>query len=171
MYKVKKVKDTCGTKSYATCVFYEGVVSENSSLAEESCIVVEEALEDIYGLIGDINTGTDTADFGKDGCIEYEASGDTLSVLDILNKQNEELCLLKESVEGSTDEDGGESGGNGEDPSATLDELNLDLDLKCLELDCDEITSLKGLFQALVDKVCELQEVIDNNSTIKSTIL
>lgn len=169
MCKDKKVKDTCGTKSYATCVFYEGDVSENSSLVDETCVVVEEVIEDIYSLLGEIDTSTDVSDFGEDSCIEYEAEGDELTILDILTKHGEELCELKESVEGGDSNSSG-SGGSGEG-SATLESLNLDLDLRCLELDCDEISDLNQLFQALVNKVCELQEIVENDSPAKSMIL
>lgn len=171
MPKKKSTKDTCGSKVWASCVFYEGSVPESSDLSEETCLVVEETIEDMYSLIDSILEGTDLSDFAQDSCIEYEASGDELSVVDILNKHNEELCSLKEQLEESSEDDDNTGNNSGGANSATLDSLGLDLDLKCLELDCEEITNLNQLFQALVDKVCSLQETLDNGGPIKSTML
>ena len=57
MKKKKKNKHACGTKSYATCIEYQGNLPEFSLL--EDCVDLEETTEELYTLIGDIKEEID----------------------------------------------------------------------------------------------------------------
>ena len=46
-----KIKHTCGTKNYATCIEYQGTVSDNTTLTQTSCLDVEDVAEDLYAMI------------------------------------------------------------------------------------------------------------------------
>lgn len=46
-----KIKHTCGTKNYATCIEYQGTVSDNTTLTQTSCLDIENIAEDLYAMI------------------------------------------------------------------------------------------------------------------------
>ena len=46
-----KIKNTCGTKNYATCIEYQGTVSDNTTLTQTSCLDIENIAEDLYAMI------------------------------------------------------------------------------------------------------------------------
>lgn len=45
-----KIKHTCGTKNFATCIEYQGDVSENTTLSQVSCLDVQDVVEDLYAI-------------------------------------------------------------------------------------------------------------------------
>lgn len=97
-----KVKNTCGEKVYATCVYYEEVVPAFSSLAEEDCITLEQTTGDTYELIGAIKDEIDLSDLTGGGVpcnLTYapDENGNTV-VKNVLLKYEEEICLLKAKV-------------------------------------------------------------------------
>jgi len=51
-------KDTC-SKSFAICVEYQGEIPEYSELVDETCVSVEETIDDLYISVGQIKTDTD----------------------------------------------------------------------------------------------------------------
>lgn len=68
-----KPKNTC-SKSYATCVQYQGTIPEYSELDQEDCLDVEQVIEDIYSEITTLKEDSDLENL-RDGCITY-ASGE-----------------------------------------------------------------------------------------------
>lgn len=90
-----KVKNTCGEKVYATCVYYETVVPAFSSLTEQDCNTIEETTEDTYELIGAIKDEIDLSALGAD-CITYGVTPKI--VKNVLLKYEEEICDLKAKV-------------------------------------------------------------------------
>ena len=97
-----KVKNTCGEKVYATCTYYEGVVPDFSSLADQDCNTIEETTEDTYELIGAIKDEIDLSDLTGGGIacnLNYapDENGNTV-VKNVLLKYEEEICLLKAKV-------------------------------------------------------------------------
>jgi hypothetical protein len=96
-----KVKNTCGEKVYATCVYYEEnvpVFSGLSSLVEAGgCVTLEETTDDTYELIGAIKDEIDLSELGED-CLSYVQEGGKTIVKNVLIKYEEEICLLKARV-------------------------------------------------------------------------
>ena len=91
-----ETKVTCtGQKTYAICSTYESPVNTESYLANESCISVEEALEDIYKQLPQI----DVTDLNT-GCLTYTLdTRGKLIVSKMLEKHAEEICALKTEIE------------------------------------------------------------------------
>jgi hypothetical protein len=91
-----KTKITCtGQKTYAVCAEYESQVNLESYLDENSCISVEEALEDIYKQLPQI----DVTDLNT-GCLTYTLdTRGKLIVSKMLEKHAEEICSLKTEIE------------------------------------------------------------------------
>ena len=46
-----KIKLTCGTKNFSTCIDYQGTVSANTTLDETECLDVQEVIEDLYAMV------------------------------------------------------------------------------------------------------------------------
>lgn len=90
-----KVKNTCGEKVYATCVYYEEVVPAFSSLAEEDCITLEQTTDDTYTLIGEIKDEIDLSALGED-CIVYGVTPKI--VKNVLLRYEQEICSLRDRV-------------------------------------------------------------------------
>lgn len=136
-----RVKHTCGSTTYATCVNYEGTVNENSELADASCLDIEETTQDIYSQLEQLNL----SDLGKE-CLEYEKDDkNKIKLISVLLTYEKEICKLKEELETAKN-------------TAFCELLIKDcgLDLKCLELPCEqEIATVRDLFQALIDKQCD----------------
>ena len=105
-----KVKNTCGEKVYATCVYYEEVVpafsddsiTRTTTYVDADCITLEETTEDTYILIGGIKDEIDLSDLTGGGApcnLTYapDENGNTV-VKNVLLKYEEEICLLKAKV-------------------------------------------------------------------------
>lgn len=136
-----KIQHTCGTKQKAVCVYYDTTLPDFSSLKDETCVTVEEAISDLYKLIKKLRENSDLSELGT-SCIKYGVGNDKLTPKLVLKELEKELCLLKGSA------------GSGSSSSG----LNFDLkkiEKKCLENACGgEIKSLEGLLQAIIDKIC-----------------
>jgi hypothetical protein len=61
-----KIKNTCGTKSFATCVEYQGTVSENTTLEDIGCVDVQEVIEDLYAIVDIIKEEIDMSEVTSD---------------------------------------------------------------------------------------------------------
>ena len=59
-----KIKNTCGKKVFAECVYYEGDKPEWSEL--DDCSVIEETTEEIYNKLTEILNLIDVSDFESD---------------------------------------------------------------------------------------------------------
>lgn len=88
---------TCGTKTYATCVYYEEVIPEFSDIATEECITIEETTKDIYENLEKIYKEIDLSEL-VNSCLSYVETGQVAKVKDILLKYEQEICTLKTKV-------------------------------------------------------------------------
>lgn len=93
--KCNKVKNTCGSPTYAECVVYESEVNNNSSLKEDVCFNIEETTQDIYTQLEEI----DLSELGEI-CLEYVENDEGRNIVkNVLLKFEQEICNLKEKVE------------------------------------------------------------------------
>lgn len=140
----KKQKDTCGTKTPASCVYIDTEVPEFSNLYDEPCkLVVEETTEDLYSLIESIKLSIDLKDFDK-GCLDINKVKDPYDntekylVKDILTALKNKVCSSNSSEQ------------------QNIDFILENLDYKCLVLPCDsKPKNLFQFFQLLIDKHCD----------------
>ncbi len=89
-----KIRQRCGVKTYAPCVDYEKEIPNWSNLSDETCVSVEDTIDDLYTNVGDIKEEIDLSGLGGQ-CLTYIADP---KVKDILKKYEDEICLLKEQV-------------------------------------------------------------------------
>lgn len=139
-----KPKCNCGDKQFAVCVYYNGYLPEYSEL-EEGCVTLEETTEELYENQEEILDSIDLSKLGKN-CIDYSdyQEEDDLKVKEALLAIETEICELK----------------NSNNESSCCLNIN-ELDLKCLEDVCDnQIDTQLKLIQALIDKVCYLEQQI-----------
>lgn len=85
------IKNTCGTKQYATCVYYEKEVPAFSSITD-SCITLEDTTLDIYNILGDIKDELNLSGL-VGSCLTYPTQP---SLLQVLTVHQTEICELKE---------------------------------------------------------------------------
>jgi len=85
------IKNTCGTKQYATCVYYEESVPAFSSLVETECITLEDTTLDIYSILEDLKDVLNVTSLSA-GCLTYPT---TPSLLQVLTVHQQEICDLK----------------------------------------------------------------------------
>ena len=139
-----KIKSTCGTTNYATCISYESVLPEFSELTD--CVDLDQTTTELYSLVGEIKEEIDLSELGNK-CLEYvETDEGKIVVKNVLLKFEEKICELEEKI---TDLE-------------TTDICNksitsCNLDLSCLDLlPCDTpINTLGDLLQAMINKICE----------------
>lgn len=140
-----KIKHTCGTTNYSTCIHWEGTVNTQSELVDETCLDQELIDQDQYNQLEDIWNEIDLSELGNQ-CLEYLTDeNDKIVVKNVLLKHEEEICILKERVLELE---------NRQLCDFPIAECNIDLD--CLSLPCDQsIATVADLFNALITKVCE----------------
>lgn len=95
-------KETC-SKQYAVCVQLEIDFPDFSSLYEETCVSVEESIDDIYEILGNTLSELDLADL-DDGCIEYVKIGGKITTKNALVAQQEAICDLQNTVASMQDQ-------------------------------------------------------------------
>jgi len=147
-----KLKNRCGLKTSARCVFYDLSLPEHSKLKIlNECVTIEETTDDLYALTKHILEHLDTSALGKD-CFSYQEGKSSYKdekvvlIKDVLKKLEEEVCKLKNSAN-TTSGGGGNSFGK--------------LDLKCLVDDpCDTALSDTDVIQLIIDKLCSLESEI-----------
>ena len=140
MKDCNKVKQTCGSEQYATCVSYEGTVNNQSSLINDSCISIEETTQDIYDQLGKMTT-----DGLGYACLAYTLDNQKITIKNVLKKYEEEICSLKTQIQNIHNE-----------TFWNIPIAGSGLDLKCLVTPCNTtITTVKELFQALIIKDCQ----------------
>jgi len=139
-----KIKNTCGSVSFATCVYYEWTVPAYSILVNEDCYTLEEVVADLYQITTDIKTEIDLTGLVGNG-ITYPLDADNkIIVKNALAKHASEIVALQSTVEAI---------GDGFDGDTNITTWGLDTD--CLVDSCgDPITTLKQLLQSIIDKVC-----------------
>jgi len=139
MRNCNKIKHTCSSTNYATCIHTEGEVNTDSELFEVECTNLQENLDDIYNQLENL----DLSALGE-LCLSYVQENNKNIVKNILLKFEEEICNLKEELETVK--------------NRPLCEMPLGdcVDTKCLIDACNESISTVGqLLQALVDINCE----------------
>lgn len=144
-----KIKDTCGIKYNARCVYYDDYIPLYSSLLDEECITLEETTADIYHILDDIKSEIDLTELGE-SCITYETEEvGVIKVKEALKTHETEICLLKEALEDLSSTD------------CCTDITGWGIDTKCLEDECGTgFNSLENLIQAMINKLCDLEALI-----------
>lgn len=141
MDKCNKIKNTCGTRNFSTCIDYEETVNTQSSLSSTECRNLGETTKDIYEQLEEINN---LSALGED-CLTYIPNENNKTVVkNVLLKFEEEICNLKEEIETLQN-------------TAFMDIslTNSGLDFECLTDSCSEnINTVKELLQALISKAC-----------------
>ena len=136
-----RLKHTCGNKQKAVCVYYDTELPDFSPLKKETCVTVEEVIEDLYKLIKELRDNNDLSSLGT-SCVKYGVDKSKLTPKLVLAELEKEICLLK---------NGTSSGAAGGGFSFDLKKI----DKKCLESPCNEgIRSLEELLQAIINKIC-----------------
>lgn len=141
-----KIKHTCGSIVFADCTSYETDLPEFSEL---ECPSIEETTEELYNLVGEIKEEIDLKDLG-DKCLEYvETEEGKIIVKNVLLKQEDEICLLKNRVKQLEDRQLCDF------PITACLPNGFD----CLALPCDtSITNLGQLLEAMITKICQNNE-------------
>lgn len=135
-----KIKQTCGSTNYSTCIHYEGSVNADSELVNETCLDLEQTTQDIYNQLKNL----DLSALGE-LCLKYtQVSGKNI-VKNVLLKFEEEICNLKEELELVK---------NRQICDIPITECLPNLD--CLTDACDNnITTLGEWMLAVQTKICE----------------
>lgn len=95
------ISDTCGERTYATCVFYQTDLPEWSELVEQNCVTIEETTEELYNEIDKLKDSLDTSELGND-CIDYTTNDDgDILIKDVLLVFEEKICDLESKSEGA----------------------------------------------------------------------
>lgn len=94
MINCNKIKHTCSSTNYATCIHYESSVNTDSQYNDNDCLSIEETTQDIYNQLENL----DLSALGE-LCLEYvQVSGKNI-VKNVLLKFEEKICELENRVE------------------------------------------------------------------------
>ena len=88
-----KPETTCGTRGYATCVYYEGYIPPFSSLDQDDCNTVHETLEDIYNEMETMQDEADLSELGNE-CITYTETAGRILIKDAFKAMETKICEL-----------------------------------------------------------------------------
>ena len=140
MRNCNKIKHTCSSTNYATCILTEGEVNTDSELFEVECTNLQENLDDIYNQLENL----DLSALGE-LCLSYVQENNKNIVKNVLLKFEEEICNLKEELETVK---------NRQICDLPITECLPNLD--CLTDACDNnITTLGEWMLAVQTKICE----------------
>ena len=89
-----RLKHTCGSTNYATCIQYESSVNTDSQYDENDCLSIEETTQDIYNQLGNL----DLSALGE-LCLTYVQENNKNIVKNVLLKFEEKICELENRVE------------------------------------------------------------------------
>ena len=89
-----KISDTCGKKSNAKCVDYEGDLHKNTKIEDCSNPSVEDVIEDLNAQVDDLSDGLDLTELGS-LCIEYTKEGDDLKAKEAFLAMEEKICEIE----------------------------------------------------------------------------
>ena len=143
MRNCNKIKHTCSSTNYATCIHTEGEVNTDSELFEVECTNLQENLDDIYNQLENL----DLSALGE-LCLSYVQENNKNIVKNVLLKFEEEICTLKNRVKQLEDRQ-----------LCDFPITACGIDLKCLSLPCDtSITNLGQLLDAMITKICQNNE-------------
>ena len=143
MRNCNKIKHTCSSTNYATCIHTEGEVNTDSELFEVECTNLQENLDDIYNQLENL----DLSALGE-LCLSYVQENNKNIDKNVLLKFEEEICTLKNRVKQLEDRQ-----------LCDFPITACGIDLKCLSLPCDtSITNLGQLLDAMITKICQNNE-------------
>ena len=94
MRNCNKIKHTCSSTNYATCIQTEGEVNTDSELFEVECTNLQENLDDIYNQLENL----DLSALGE-LCLSYVQENNKNIVKNVLLKFEEKICELENRVE------------------------------------------------------------------------
>jgi hypothetical protein len=138
-----KIKQTCGESLPATCVKYRTELPSFSSI-EQCDVRVEETIEELYDLVGELREETNLSALG-DSCLEYVQVGGKNIVKNVLLKYETEICDLKTRVTELENE-----------RLCNMSIEGCNFDLGDLVSQCDTpIVNVKDLIQAILTKINE----------------
>lgn len=92
-----KVSNTCGNSIYATCVDYEGLLGDNTTITS-SCVSQNDVNEDLYAITDSIIENSKTDNLGN-SCITYPLTEGKILLKSVLETNEQEICSLKTRVE------------------------------------------------------------------------
>lgn len=91
-----KVRMTCITKNYSTCISYETDLPEFSQL--EGCVDLDQTTTELYSLVGKIKEEIDLSELSSK-CLDYLTDeNDKIVVKNVLLKFEEKICELEERI-------------------------------------------------------------------------
>ena len=89
-----RLKHTCSSVNYATCIHYESSVNTDSEYDENDCLSIEETTQDIYNQLENL----DLSALGE-LCLTYVQENNKNIVKNVLLKFEEKICELENRVE------------------------------------------------------------------------
>lgn len=97
MEDCNKVINTCGELTFAGCAIFEGTTNNASKVKENCKKSVENTTQDIYNQLEEL---TNLAQLGQ-SCLTYDKTVDNRTIVaNVLLKIEQEVCTLKDKVEG-----------------------------------------------------------------------
>lgn len=91
-----KIKQTCsGSKVFAACTEFQGVVSSNTNLTQTECLDVQEVIEDLYSLVDTIKEEIDVTTL-ENTCITFTEPKTPSSVIEQMYNK---ICELQSTLE------------------------------------------------------------------------
>ena len=129
-----KLDMRCDSFINSRCTRYEGSLSANSGLLEEGCISLHDTTEDLYSIVEHLDTMFNPN--LSQSCLVYPLNPSIAQTIEVLDKA---ICDLKGT----------------ELESILYQPIIGIIDTGCLQGECEsQITTVKDLLQALVNKVC-----------------
>lgn len=140
-----RLKHRCGSISQSVCTQHISKLPEWSKLTDDSCVMVSETIDELYDEVSLIKNSTGLSNLR--GCFDYVSNKpNEPTVKEVLQKHQDILCDLLKGVTHK-----------GVDTSMDIQEL--ELDYKGIPF-TEEPKTLKELFQLLIDKVVEPQDIM-----------
>ena len=136
---IKRAKLRCENgRQFAVCIKYEGEIPDWSELVNEGCVVVEEAVEELYTQVTTNSEALDVS--GVSSCLDI-GYGNPKTLTNILQTHATFMCEIAQTFS-----------------DANFDITSLNLDTDCLVDRCGGTVStpasLPQLLQILIDQVC-----------------
>lgn len=94
MKNCNSIKQTCGSKNFASCIKFETAVPIFSEYYNDDCVDLEQATTELYSLIGELKTNTDVEGLLND-CITFTTPKTPSSVIEQMYLK---LCELEERI-------------------------------------------------------------------------
>lgn len=151
-----KIRNTCGEPIYSTCVDYEGVLNDYTSIMD-SCVTIHETTEDLYNLTGSLYDNLKTDSLGNKG-ISYTLTEGSILPKDVFISYENEISNLKTDFANLND-------------LKNLDISGWGIDFQCLADSCSNSPITLGQFADTITRaICEgvLPPVFETNPRITS---